>query len=104
MPYDPEIADRVRAIIGGATVDVEEKRMMGSLCFMVNGKMAVGVSSSEVFFPMGGGEALATALQRGAHRLTMKGGRTAPFAALDDPDDDSLADWIGEAVERALNA
>ncbi|OCG72834.1 TfoX/Sxy family protein [Microbacterium sediminis] len=101
MAYDPELADRVRAIIE-ASGDVEEKRMMGSLAFMINGRMAVGVSGQEVFFPMGGGEALEVALQHGAHRLQLTGGRSVPFAALTDPDDDTLADWIAEAVERAL--
>lgn len=101
MSYSAELADRVRAIIE-ASGDVEEKRMMGSLAFMIDGKMAVGVSGDEVFFPVGGGAALDIAIQQGAHRLQMPGGRTAPFAALTDPDDDTLADWIGDAVARAL--
>ncbi|GGO65233.1 RNA methyltransferase [Microbacterium nanhaiense] len=101
MAYNPEIADRVRAIME-VMGDVDEKRMMGSLAFMVNGKMAVGVSGDEVFFPMGGGEALELALQQGAHRLALASGRSVPFAALTDPDDDLLADWIGDAVARAL--
>lgn len=101
MAYNTEIADRVRAIIEAAG-DVDEKRMMGSLAFLVNGRIAVGVSGDEVFFPVGGGEALDIALQQGAHRLTMGGGRTAPFAALTDPSDDVLADWIGDAIARAL--
>ncbi|WP_261165200.1 TfoX/Sxy family protein [Microbacterium sp. Marseille-Q6965] len=101
MVYNAELADRVRAIIEAAG-DVDEKRMMGSLAFMVNGRMAVGVSGDEVFFPVGGGEALEVALQQGAHRLNLRGGREVPFAALTDPDDDTLADWIAEAVERAM--
>ncbi|GAB2511504.1 TfoX/Sxy family protein [Microbacterium petrolearium] len=102
MAYNAELADRVRALIEAAG-DVDEKRMMGSLAFMVNGRMAVGVSGDEVFFPVGGGEALEAALQQGAHRLHLRSGRQVPFAALTDPDDDTLADWIAEAVERATN-
>ncbi|MTE23861.1 hypothetical protein [Microbacterium sp. ZXX196] len=97
MAYNPDLADRVRAIIGEP---VEERRMMGSLAFCVNGRIAVGVSGDEAFFPVGGGAALDVALTRGAHRLTMPGGRSAPFAALTDPPDDVLADWIAEALER----
>lgn len=100
MAYDAELADRVRAVIG-AMADAGERRMMGSLAFMVNGHMAVGVSGREVFFPVGGGEALDVALQRGAHRLRLRSGVDVPFAALTDPDDDALADWVAEAVERA---
>jgi TfoX/Sxy family transcriptional regulator of competence genes len=102
MAYNAELADRVRALIEAAG-DVDEKRMMGSLAFMVNGRMAVGVSGDEVFFPVGGGEALEVALKQGAHRLLLRSGRQVPFAALTDPDDDTLADWIAEAVERATN-
>lgn len=102
MAYNAELADRVRSLIEAAG-DVDEKRMMGSLAFMVNGRMAVGVSGDEVFFPVGGGEALEAALQQGAHRLHLGSGRQVPFAALTDPDDDTLADWIAEAVERATN-
>lgn len=103
MPYNPEIADRVRAIIEAAG-DVDEKRMMGSLAFMIGGKMAVGVSGDEVFFPMGGGEALEVALQQGAHRLRLPSGQDVPFAALTDPDDDALVDWIGDAIARASDS
>lgn len=77
--------------------------MMGSLVFMVNGHMAVGVTGDDVFFPMGGGEALEVALQHGAHRLQLRSGVDVPFAALTDPDDETLADWIAEAIERAMS-
>lgn len=98
--YDAQTADRVRAVLG-AMAPVEEKRMMGSLAFLVNGRMAAGVSGNDVFFPVGGGEALDVALQRGAHRLQLRSGRDVPFAALTEPDDDVLAEWLAEAVERA---
>ena len=100
MPYNPEIADRVRAIVQ-TMAPVTEKKMMGSLAFLIGGHMAVGVSRDEVFFPVGGGEVLELALQRGAHRLALPSGRSVPFAALTDPDDDLLAEWIADAVSRA---
>lgn len=43
MAYDEGLADRVRGLIGRTHKDVEEKRMFGGLCFMVNNKMCVGV-------------------------------------------------------------
>lgn len=102
MAYDAELADRVRAVIR-TMADVDEKKMMGSLAFMVNGHMAAGVTDAEVFFPVGGGEALDVALQRGAHRLQLRSGVDVPFAALTDPDDEALADWLADAVERAAS-
>jgi hypothetical protein len=43
MPYDKNLADRVREIISVSETNVEEKKMFGGLCFMVNDKMCLGV-------------------------------------------------------------
>ena len=48
MPYDQQLADRTREIIARTETDVEEKKMFGGLCFMVGGKMCVGVESSRM--------------------------------------------------------
>lgn len=43
MAYNEKLADRTREIISRTHKKVEEKKMFGGLCFMVNGKMCVGV-------------------------------------------------------------
>jgi TfoX/Sxy family transcriptional regulator of competence genes len=43
MAYDEELAERVRREFRERNVVFAEKRMMGGLCFMVDGKMCVGV-------------------------------------------------------------
>ena len=48
MAYNVNLADRVREIIAVTHTDVEEKRMFGGLCFMVNGKMCVGVEKDRL--------------------------------------------------------
>ncbi|MBI2924108.1 MAG: TfoX/Sxy family protein [Verrucomicrobia bacterium] len=48
MAYDEQLATRVRAFFHRRAVAVEEKRMMGGLCFMVNGKMCVGVEKERL--------------------------------------------------------
>jgi TfoX/Sxy family transcriptional regulator of competence genes len=48
MAYDDELADRVRRIFADRNVAFEEKRMMGGLCFMVDGKMCVGVEKERL--------------------------------------------------------
>ena len=48
MVYNEQLADRVREIISRRETNVEEKRMFGGLCFMVNGKMCVGVESERM--------------------------------------------------------
>ena len=43
MAYNEKLADRVREIISETHSNVEEKKMFGGLCFMVNDKMCIGV-------------------------------------------------------------
>jgi TfoX/Sxy family transcriptional regulator of competence genes len=48
MAYDEKLADRVREIIALKHKHVEEKKMFGGLCFMVNDKMCVGVEKERL--------------------------------------------------------
>ena len=48
MAYDEGLADRVRSMISRTHKNVEEKRMFGGLCFMVNDKMCVGVEKERL--------------------------------------------------------
>ncbi len=43
MAYDEKLADRVREVMAAHEKNIEEKKMFGGLCFMVNDKMCVGV-------------------------------------------------------------
>lgn len=52
MSYDETLAARVRAVLG-ARPDVVEKRMFGGLCFMVNGKMCCGLTSTDFMVRVG---------------------------------------------------
>lgn len=48
MAYNEKLADRTREIIAMTHSKVEEKRMFGGLCFMVNDKMCVGVEKDRL--------------------------------------------------------
>ena len=48
MAYNEKIADAVREIISSTHKNVEEKKMFGGLCFMVNDKMCIGVESQRL--------------------------------------------------------
>lgn len=48
MAYNEQLADRTREIIARTHGSVEEKKMFGGLCFMVDGKMCVGVESERM--------------------------------------------------------
>jgi TfoX/Sxy family transcriptional regulator of competence genes len=43
MAYDPDLADRIRELLGPLR-GVDEKRMFGGLAFLINGNMSVAVS------------------------------------------------------------
>jgi len=48
MAYDENLADRVRERIALSHKNIEEKKMFGGLCFMVNNKMCVGVEKERL--------------------------------------------------------
>ena len=48
MAYNEKLADRIREIIAVTHKKIEEKKMFGGLCFMVNNKMCVGVEKERV--------------------------------------------------------
>lgn len=48
MAYDEQLAGRVRGFFKRRKVTVAEKRMMGGLCFLVDGKMCVGVEKDRL--------------------------------------------------------
>jgi TfoX/Sxy family transcriptional regulator of competence genes len=48
MAYNEQIADRTREIISLTHQNVEEKKMFGGMCFMVNNKMCLGVIKDQL--------------------------------------------------------
>src|SRR6266850_6618102 len=53
MAYDEHLAERIRRRFHAANAPFEEKRMMGGLCFMVKGKMCVGVEKIRLMARIG---------------------------------------------------
>ncbi|MGZ8628911.1 MAG: TfoX/Sxy family protein, partial [Actinomycetota bacterium] len=43
MPYDEELADRIRELLGGEA-RLTEQKMFGGLAFLIGGNMAVAAS------------------------------------------------------------
>jgi TfoX/Sxy family transcriptional regulator of competence genes len=48
MAFNEKLADRTRELIALTHKNVEEKKMFGGLCFMVNDKMCVGVEQERL--------------------------------------------------------
>jgi hypothetical protein len=53
MAYDELLEQRIRDFFDTKRIKHEAKRMMGGLCFMVNGKMCVGVEKNRLMARIG---------------------------------------------------
>jgi TfoX/Sxy family transcriptional regulator of competence genes len=53
MAYNESLERRVRQFFEAKRIKHEAKRMMGGLCFMVNGKMCVGVEKDRLMARIG---------------------------------------------------
>jgi TfoX/Sxy family transcriptional regulator of competence genes len=52
MAFNEKISDRIREALADAP-RVEEKRMFGGICYMVDGKMCIGVVKDEMMCRVG---------------------------------------------------
>jgi TfoX/Sxy family transcriptional regulator of competence genes len=103
--YDEELSDRLREALEGMA-GVSERRMMGGLCFMLNGNMLGGAhrekSGEQLFMFRVGKESEAEALARpGA--MPMQLGDRSPmrgFIFVDASlcDDSQLKGWVSLAL------
>jgi TfoX/Sxy family transcriptional regulator of competence genes len=102
MPYDESLADRVRSLIACTHKNIEEKRMFGGLCFMVNDKMCVGVEKERLMVRLDPAAYDEAMKRRGCRPMdftgrVMKGFVFVDAAVLDS--DDELQYWIDLALE-----
>ncbi|MCA6361675.1 MAG: TfoX/Sxy family protein [Bacteroidetes bacterium] len=67
MPFNEKISDRIREALMNQA-HVEEKYMFGGVCYMVNGKMCVGVVGDEMMCRIDPGKE-AEALSKNGCRL-----------------------------------
>jgi TfoX/Sxy family transcriptional regulator of competence genes len=72
MAYDERLAERIREALV-ARRDVEEKKMMGGLAFMVSGKMCVGIIGDELMARIGPAEYDAALTRRGCREMDFTG-------------------------------
>jgi TfoX/Sxy family transcriptional regulator of competence genes len=105
VAYNEELAGRVSEALC-ARDDVSERKMFGGLSFMVNGKMALGVSGDDLMVKVGPdahGEALKLL---GAREMDFTGRPMKGFVFVGPQGtelDSSLQSWIDRAVEFAAS-
>lgn len=95
MGYDERTAERVRKILAHRT-DVNERRMMGGLVFMVDGSMCCGISDRGLMVRVGADAHAATLTERYVHPMEIGGGRK--------PRGFVRVDAAGFATDAALRA
>lgn len=107
MAFDPDIAARIRMAFLALDRSVEERKMFGGLCFMVNGHMTVGASGqnqgSELMVRCGEVRAAKAADDNVHARLCDFTGRVMKSILLIEPDgfkaNQQLVEWITLALD-----
>ena len=100
MPFDETLAARIRDALARKK-NVEERKMFGCLCFMLNGNALAGVWKDRLIARVGPDEG-ETALREShvrAFDITGKPMRNWVAVAPEGvEDDDQLKDWIERAI------
>ncbi len=104
MAYDEALADRVRDLISART-DVSERRMFGSLCFLVRGNLAVCVrNEGELLVRLDPEDAQRAVAEEGV-RVAEMGSRKMKGWIFVSPErtsgDDGLSEWVDAGADYA---
>ena len=102
MAFDEKLAERVRALLLERAVDFEELRMMGGLCFMVKGKMCVGVEKDRLLARIDPAIYDTALCRRGCIPMDFTGKSMRGFVFVDPPGTKlkkDLNSWIDLALE-----
>jgi len=101
MAYDEKLAERVRMVFAGHRA-VEEKKMMGGLTFMVNGKMCVGVSKDDLMVRLDPEVYDAALKKKGCREMNFTGRPMKGFVFVNQEGTKNQQDfehWINLALE-----
>jgi TfoX/Sxy family transcriptional regulator of competence genes len=102
MAYDEQTAKRVRKLLSGRR-DIAEKKLMGGLCFMVDGHMCCSVSGKGGLLIRVGAQAQAPMLAE-PHALPMQmGGRTMKGFIRVGPEGYRTEAGLRKWIERGLD-
>lgn len=96
MPYDPQLADRMRAALRRSAEGVVEKKMFGGFCWMLHGNMLCGVEVGRFMFRVGKEQEEAALRRPGAAPMDITGKPMRGFVwvSADHADGEALDEWI----------
>lgn len=101
MAYNEHLAERVRETLK-RTANVEEKKMMGGITFMVNDKMCVGVSKNELMARIDPDIYEVALRRKGCHEMNFTGRPMKGFIFVDPKGTSNKRDlnyWIDLALD-----
>jgi hypothetical protein len=105
MSFDPELANRIRALLGDRAGD--EKKVFGGIAFMIGGNMAISASSNGGIIvrvdPAESAELVATTP---AQLMESRGKTMAGWLRVaheDVVDDETLAPWVERGAAYAAS-
>jgi TfoX/Sxy family transcriptional regulator of competence genes len=100
MAYNEQLADRIREHFADLP-NVEEKKMMGGLCFMYNDKMCVGVMHDDLMCRIDPETYEEQLEQRGCRQMDFTGRVMKGYVLIDETgtkNKKNLDYWIGLAL------
>ena len=103
MGYDQATAERVRRILSGRR-GVAEKRMVGGISFLVDGRMCCGVTSSGLMVRVGPDERERVLARRHVRPMAFGGRPLAGFVEVDPRayrTDAALTAWVQRGIDFA---
>lgn len=99
MPFNEDVVNRVREILGDETYT--EKKMFGGLSFMINGNMAVGVNRDHLTVRVGPDNHDEAVARKGASIMSFAGRPTRGWVQVT-PDGYSSEADLKEWVQRGV--
>ena len=101
MAFDASLATRIRDALARKK-NIEEKKMFGCICFMLNGNALAGVWKDRLIARLGPDEGEAALREPHVRAFDITGKAMRNWVAVEPEgveDDDLLADWIEQAVK-----
>ncbi len=101
MAYNEKLADRVSEALA-SLAGVEEKKMFGGICYMVNGKMCVGIIDDELMCRIGPDVYKAALEKKGCREMDFTGKPMMGYVYVSEEGLKTKRDfdyWIGLSLE-----
>lgn len=101
MPFDESLATRIRHALARKK-NIDEKKMFGCICFLLNGNALAGVWKDRLIIRVGSDEGEAALREPRVRAFDITGKPMRNWVAVEPEgveDDDQLKDWLQRAIK-----